>query len=112
MFAQRRTAARWRDRDVSSNSILSSSFYPKRPRRDGEFWQELAPPGGELTAQADGDDCHTMAPRAMAHSLSVRPPSPFLTSSLGPRCYTCATQKGPTLRVCCTHQVLLYTLSS
>src|SRR5260370_38648086 len=72
----------------------------------------LPPPGGELTAQDDGDDCHAMAPRAITHNLSVRPPSPFLTASMGPRCYTCATQMGFTLRVCCTHQVLLFTLSS
>ena len=76
------------------------------------LWQELPPPVGELTAQADGYDCHEMAPRAMTHSLSVRPPSPFLPFSLDPRCYTFATQKGFTLRVCCTHQVLLFPLSS
>src|SRR5260370_26502294 len=80
--------------------------------RAGVFWQELAPPGGELTAKDERGDCHQMAPRASTHSLSVRPPSPLLTSSLGSRCYTCATQKGPTWRVCCTHQGLLLTVSS
>src|SRR5260370_13716274 len=56
----------------------------ERPARACVLWQELAPPGGELTAQDERGDCHTMAPRAMTHSLSVRPPSPLLPSSLGP----------------------------
>src|SRR5260370_41004695 len=84
----------------------------ERPARACVCWQELAPPGGELTAQAGEYACHTMAPRAMTHSLAVRSPSPLLTFSMGPRCYTCAIQKGPTLRVCCKHQGLLFTLSS
>ena len=75
-------------------------------------WQELAPPGGELTSQDEGYDCHHMARGAMTHNLYVRPPAPFLPSSMDPRCYNLATQKGPTLRVCCTHQGLLFTLSS
>ena len=57
------------------------------PARAGVCWQELPPPGGELTAPADGYDCHTMAPRAITHNLSVRPPSPFLTASMGLGCY-------------------------
>jgi len=75
-------------------------------------WQELAPSGGELTAQDDGYDCHTIAPRAITYNLSVRPPSTCLPSSMSPGCYNLATQKGPTWRVCCTQQVLLFTLSS
>src|SRR5258708_9761783 len=81
------------EREVSSDSILSSSFHQKRPRRDGVFWQELAPPGGELTSQADGYDCHKMARGAITHNLYVRPPSPFLPSSMGPRYYNFATQR-------------------
>jgi hypothetical protein len=76
------------------------------------FWQELPPPGGESTSQDDGDDCHTMAPRAITYNLYVRHTSPVLTASMSPRCYNFATQKGPTLRVCCTQQVLLFTVSS
>jgi hypothetical protein len=76
------------------------------------FWQELAPPGGELTSQAEGYDGHKMARGAITHNLYVRPPASLLPSSMGPRCYTCAMQKGPTLRVCDTHQGLLFTLSS
>jgi hypothetical protein len=78
----------------------------------GVCWQELAPPGGELTAQADGYNCHKMASRAITPSLAVCPPSPCLASSMGPRCYNFATQRGPALRVCCTHQGLLFRLSS
>src|SRR5215472_1533306 len=84
----------------------------ERPARAGVRWQELAPPVGELTAQADGYDCHTMASRAITPSLAVRSPSPLLTSSMSPRCYNLATQKGPALHVCCTHQGLLFRLSS
>jgi len=40
------------------------------------LWQEPPPPGGELTAYADGDDGRTMPPRAMTHGLWVRPTSP------------------------------------
>jgi hypothetical protein len=93
-------------------SFLSSSFHQKRPGRDGVFWQELAPPGGELTSQDDGYDRHKMARGAITHNLYVCPPSPFLPSSMSPRCYNFATQKGPALRVFCTHQGLLFTLSS
>src|SRR5216684_742786 len=85
---------------------------PERPARAGVYWQELAPPGGELTAQAVGYACHQMAPRASIHRLAVRPPAPVLTSSRCPRCYNCATRKGPPWRVCCTQQGLLFTLSS
>ena len=91
---------------------LNSFFHQKRPRRDGVFWQELAPPAGELTAQAEGYNGHPMAPRASTHRLSVRPPAPVLTSSRCPRCYNCTNQKGPPWRVCCTQQGLLFTLSS
>ena len=44
--------------------------------RGGVCWQELAPPGGEVTAYADGDNCHPMAPRAILHNPSVSPTSP------------------------------------
>jgi hypothetical protein len=47
----------------------------------------LPPPGGESTSQADEYACHTMAPQAIIHNLSVHPPSPFLTASMGPGCY-------------------------
>src|SRR6266481_1791625 len=53
-----------------------------------------------------------MPPRAMTHNLYGRPPSPCLTSSLDKRCYNFVTPKGPTWRVCCTRQVLLFTWSS
>jgi hypothetical protein len=72
------------------------------------FWQELPPSGGELTSQDNEYDCHKVAPRAMTHSLSVCPPAPFLPSSMGKRCYNSAIQKGPALRVCCTHPGLLF----
>src|SRR5260370_6602897 len=73
-------------------SYLSSSFHQKRPGRDCVL-ASAPPPGGELTAQDEGDACHTMAPRAMTHSLSVHPPAPCLTCSLGPRCYTFAMKR-------------------
>ena len=78
---------------------LTLQVSQERRARVGVCWQELAPPGGELTTQAKGYACHTMAPRASIPSLAVRSPSPFLPSSSGPRCYNCATQKGPTWRV-------------
>jgi hypothetical protein len=110
VFGTRQT---WSGQEQSSWSQPTTlQVSQERPARAGVFWQELPPPGGELTAQDEGDDCHQMAPRAMTHSLSVRPPSPCLTSSLAPRCYTFATQKGPAWRVCCTQQGLLFTVSS
>ena len=48
--------------------------------------QELAPPGGELTAPAAGDICHKTALRARTHSLAVRPSAPVLPSSRDPGC--------------------------
>jgi hypothetical protein len=45
--------------------------------------QELPPPGGELTAQAEGYDCHPMAPRAMAHDLSMSHAFPIFASLHG-----------------------------
>ena len=53
-------------------------------------WQELPPPGGEVTVEVDGDDGHPMAPRAIPHRLSVCPTSSY------PMCYHFTTQKGPT----------------
>src|SRR6266446_2686166 len=99
MFGTRQTRSGQEQYAWSQPTTLRVS--PERPARVGVCWQELAPPGGELTAQAEGYACHPMAPRASTHSLAVRPPAPVLTSSRGPRCYNCATQKGPTLRVCC-----------
>ena len=91
---------------------LNSFFHQKRPRRDGVFWQELAPPAGELISQDDGYDRHKMSPQAIIHNLYARPPAPCLPSSMSPRCYNLATQKGPALRVFGTHQSRLFTLSS
>jgi Phage integrase family len=71
--------------------------------------QELASPNDELTAPAEGDDCHKTAPRASTPRLPVCPPAPVLTSSIGHWCYNFARQRGPTLRVCCNRQVLLFT---
>ncbi len=76
------------------------------------FWQELAPPAGELISQDDGYDRHKMSPQAIIHNLYARPPAPCLPSSMSPRCYNLATQKGPALRVFGTHQSRLFTLSS
>ena len=110
VFGTRQTRSGQEQSSWSQPTTLQVS--QERPARAGVCWQGLAPPGGELTSQADGYDCHQMAPRASTHSLSVRPPAPFLTTSMGPRCYNFATQKGPTLRVCYTHQGLLFTWSS
>jgi len=74
----------------------------ERPARAGVYWQELAPPGGELTSPAEEDACHKVAPRASTHGLSVRPPAPVLPSSMGLRCYNLAIQKGPGL-ACLLH---------
>src|SRR5260370_38686374 len=68
---------------------MNKNIQPEVQRKKNSHvcWQDPPPPGGELTAQAEGDACHKVAPRASIPSLSVRPPSPLLTTSLGPRCY-------------------------
>src|SRR5215469_18080763 len=45
-------------------------------KREAVCWPELAPPGGEATAYADGDKCHHMPPRAILHNPEVNPTSP------------------------------------
>jgi hypothetical protein len=44
----------------------------------------LPPPGGELTSQADGYDCHPMARGAITHGLSVSPTYPIFNILKGP----------------------------
>src|SRR5258708_37065607 len=97
VFGKRQT---WSGEEQSSWSQPTTlQVSQERPARAGVCWQELPPPDGELTAQDDGYDCHKMAPRASTPNLSVHPPAPCLTSSMGPKCYNCAIQKGPTWRV-------------
>ena len=95
----------WTTRDASTSLPSSTALA-------SVCWQELAPPSDELTAPAERDACHKTAPRASTLHRPVRPPAPVLTSSMGYRCYTCAMQRGPTLRVCCNRQVLLFRRSS
>jgi hypothetical protein len=89
-----------------------SIFHQELPGRDRVCWQELAPPGGELTAQALGDACHPMAPRASTHVLSVRPPAHCCPPQGARGAIIVLFKKGPALRVCHKHQGLLFTVSS